>query len=100
MVDGVSAMNFMNAWAEIARGEPLSLVPCHDRTVLKSRLPPRITGPYNEFVHISDVSNMTALYEEQQFVQKSFHFDAEKLAILKIMATKDEQVNLYIYDNK
>ncbi|KAK3417270.1 omega-hydroxypalmitate O-feruloyl transferase [Eucalyptus grandis] len=92
IADGVSAMNFMNAWAEIARGEPLSLVPCHDRTVLKSRLPPRITCPYNEFVHISDVSNMTALYEEQQFVQKSFHFDAEKLAILKIKATKDEQV--------
>ncbi|XP_030476511.2 omega-hydroxypalmitate O-feruloyl transferase-like isoform X2 [Syzygium oleosum] len=92
MADGLSAMNFMNAWAEIARGEPLSLIPCHDRTILKSRLPPQITGPYNEFVHISDVSNMTALYEEEQFVQKSFHFDAEKLAIIKIMATEDGQV--------
>ncbi|KAI6669963.1 hypothetical protein NL676_004848 [Syzygium grande] len=91
MADGVSAMNFMNAWAEIARGKPLSLVPCHDRTILKSRVPPQITGPYNEFVHISDVSNMTALYEEQ-LVYKSFHFDAEKLVTVKRMATKDEQV--------
>ncbi|XP_039158961.1 omega-hydroxypalmitate O-feruloyl transferase-like [Eucalyptus grandis] len=92
IADGVSAMNFMNAWAEIARGKPLSLVPCHDRAILKPRVPPQITGPYNEFVQISDVSNLMALYEEQQLVYKSFHFDAEKLATLKRMATKDEQV--------
>ncbi|XP_030442185.1 omega-hydroxypalmitate O-feruloyl transferase-like [Syzygium oleosum] len=92
IADGVSTMNFMNAWAEIARGKPLSIVPCHDRTILKSWVPPQITGPYDEFVHISDVSNMTALYEEQQFVYKALHFNAEKLAALKRMATKDEQV--------
>ncbi|KAI6669962.1 hypothetical protein NL676_004847 [Syzygium grande] len=90
--DGISAMNFMNAWAEIARGKPLSLVPCHDRTILNARVPPQITGPYDDFVQISDVSNMKALYEEQQLVYKSFHFDDEKLATLKRMATKDEQV--------
>ncbi|KAL3726928.1 hypothetical protein ACJRO7_031779 [Eucalyptus globulus] len=92
MADGVSAMSFMNAWAEMARAKPLSLVPCHDRTILKSRVPPQIAGPYNEFVHVSDVSNMTALFEEQQLVYKSFHFDAEKLATVKRMATKDQQV--------
>ncbi|KAF8009564.1 hypothetical protein BT93_J0540 [Corymbia citriodora subsp. variegata] len=91
MADGVSAMNFMNGWAEIARGKPLSLVPCHDRTILKSRVPPQITNPYNEFVHVTDVSNMTTLYEEQ-LVYKSFHFDTKKLAAVKRMATKDEQV--------
>jgi len=96
MADGVSAMSFMNAWAEMARAKPLSLVPCHDRTILKSRVPPQIAGPYNEFVHVSDVSNMTALFEEQQLVYKSFHFDAEKLATVKRMAKKDQQVNFYL----
>ncbi|KAF8009569.1 hypothetical protein BT93_J0544 [Corymbia citriodora subsp. variegata] len=92
IADGESAMNFMNAWTEIARGKSLSLVPCHDRTILKPRMPPQIMGPYDEFVQISDVSNLMALYEEQQLIYKSFHFDADKLATLKRMATKGEQV--------
>ncbi|KAL3718177.1 hypothetical protein ACJRO7_003330 [Eucalyptus globulus] len=92
IADGISAMDFMNAWAEIARGKPLSRVPCHDRTIISARFPPQITGPYDDFVQISDVSNMKALYEEQQLVYKSFLFDAEKLAALKRMATKDDQV--------
>jgi len=96
IADGISAMDFMNAWAEIARGKPLSRVPCHDRTILSARFPPQITGPYDDFVQISDVSNMKALYEEQQIVHKSFLFDAEKLAALKRMATKDDQVNFYL----
>ncbi|KAK3417265.1 hypothetical protein EUGRSUZ_H03005 [Eucalyptus grandis] len=92
IADGISAMDFMNAWAEIARGKPLSRVPCHDRTILSAMFPPQITGPYDDFVQISDVSNTKALYEEQQIVYKSFLFDAEKLAALKRMATKDDQV--------
>ncbi|XP_030449998.1 omega-hydroxypalmitate O-feruloyl transferase-like [Syzygium oleosum] len=92
MVDASSGMNFMNSWAEIARGRPLSLVPCHDRTIMKSRVPPQITDASDNFVHVSDVSNLTALYEEEQIVWKSFHFDSEKLATLKNMATTDGQV--------
>ncbi|KAI6669974.1 hypothetical protein NL676_004859 [Syzygium grande] len=91
MVDASSGMNFMNSWAEIARGRPLSLVPCHDRTIMKSRVPPQITDASGNFVHVSDVSNLTALYEEEQIVWKSFHFDSEKLATLKNMATTDGQ---------
>ncbi|KAI6669971.1 hypothetical protein NL676_004856 [Syzygium grande] len=91
MVDGSSGMNFMNSWAEIARGRPLSLIPFHDRTILKSRVPPQITDASDNFVQVSDVSNLTALYEKEQIVWKSFHFDSEKLATLKNMATTDGQ---------
>lgn len=92
MVDGIAAIKFMNSWAELARGKPLSIVPCHDRTILKSRVPPQISGPCDDFVHVSDVSNLTALYQREQIVFKSFHFDGEKLATLKKMATPDGHV--------
>lgn len=92
MFDGTSVMNFMNSWAEIARGRPLSLIPCHNRTILKSRAPPQITGTSDSFVQVSDVSDLKALYEEEQIVWRSFHFDNEKLATLKKMATTDGQI--------
>ncbi|KAI3414335.1 uncharacterized protein J3R85_016440 [Psidium guajava] len=92
MSDGISAIKFINSWAEIARGEPLSVVPCHDRTILKPRMPPQIRGPYDDFVQLSDVSNLTALYEKEQLVYRSFHFDSEKLAAVKGMATAGGQV--------
>lgn len=92
MFDGTSVMNFMNSWAEIARGRPLSLIPCHKRTILKSRAPPQITGTSDSFVQASDVSDLKALYEEEQIVWRSFHFDNEKLATLKKMATTDGQI--------
>ncbi|KAI6669966.1 hypothetical protein NL676_004851 [Syzygium grande] len=87
MSDGISAIRFINSWAEIARGEPLSVVPYHDRTILKPRIPPQICGPYDDFVQLSDESNMTALYKKEQLVCRSFHFDSEKLAAVKKMAT-------------
>ncbi|XP_039163691.1 omega-hydroxypalmitate O-feruloyl transferase-like [Eucalyptus grandis] len=92
MSDGISAIKFINSWSEIARGKPLSVVPCHDRTILKPRMPHQICGPYDDFVQISDVSNMTALYEKEQNVCRSFHFDSEKLATVKKMATACGQV--------
>ncbi|KAF8030807.1 hypothetical protein BT93_D0103 [Corymbia citriodora subsp. variegata] len=91
MSDGISAIKFINSWAEIARGKPLSVVPCHDRTILKPRMPPQICGPYDDFVQLSDVSNLTALYEKEQMVHRSFHFDPEKLAAVKKMATAGGQ---------
>lgn len=92
MSDGISAIKFINSWSEIARGKPLSVVPCHDRTILKPRMPHQICGPYDDFVQISDVSNMTTLYEKEQNVCRSFHFDSEKLAAVKKMATACGQV--------
>ncbi|KAF8009604.1 hypothetical protein BT93_J0574 [Corymbia citriodora subsp. variegata] len=92
MFDGTSVVNFMNSWAEIARGKPISLFPRHERSVLKSKVPAQTTYASEGFVPASDVSNLTALYEEGQIVHKSFHFNIEKLAILKKMATADGQV--------
>lgn len=88
MADGISAVEFIKSWGEIARGLPLSNPPFLDRTILKARDPPKIEFPQNEFLDIEDISNTHELYEEEM-MYLSFPFDAEKLGRLKDKALKD-----------
>ncbi|KAL3680528.1 hypothetical protein R1sor_023484 [Riccia sorocarpa] len=37
VADGFSATHFLESWAKISRGEPISLMPVHDRTLLTPR---------------------------------------------------------------
>ncbi|XP_021846195.2 omega-hydroxypalmitate O-feruloyl transferase-like [Spinacia oleracea] len=83
MADGISGVEFLNSWGEIARGLPLSTPPSLDRTNLKARDPPQIDFPHNEFVDIEDISNTHDLYEEEEMVYKAFPFNTEKLVRLK-----------------
>ncbi|XP_010550744.1 PREDICTED: omega-hydroxypalmitate O-feruloyl transferase [Tarenaya hassleriana] len=89
MFDGIAAMEFLNSWAETARGLPLSLPPYLDRTILRPRTPPKIEFPHNEFEEIQDISDTAKLYSDQQLVYKSFLFDPEKLEKLKRIAMQD-----------
>ncbi|KNA08583.1 hypothetical protein SOVF_161350 [Spinacia oleracea] len=82
MADGISAVEFINSWGEIARGLPLSIPPSLDRTILKARDPPQIEFPHNEFLDIEDISNTHELYEEEM-MYKAFPFNTEKLVRLK-----------------
>ncbi|KAI6697629.1 hypothetical protein NL676_017748 [Syzygium grande] len=63
LVDGVSGMNFVNSWAQIARGKPVTAIPFHDRTLLKSWVPPQIKHPYDDFIQITDTSDTESLYQ-------------------------------------
>jgi len=87
MFDGLAAMEFVNSWAETARGLPLSVPPFIDRTILKARTPPSIQFPHNEFAQIDDLSS-TTLYQEEM-VYKSFIFVSEKLDQLKHKAMEE-----------
>ncbi|CAA6664029.1 unnamed protein product [Spirodela intermedia] len=49
MFDGAAAMEFINSWAEMARGSPLSLPPFLHRSLLAARSPPQIRHPHPEF---------------------------------------------------
>ncbi|XP_043719182.1 omega-hydroxypalmitate O-feruloyl transferase-like [Telopea speciosissima] len=89
MVDGISAMEFVNSWAEIARGIPLTVPPFLDRYILRSKQSPKIEFTHNEFKEMNDVSNMVTLYQEEQMLYKSFLFDSDKLEHLKKMAMED-----------
>ncbi|KAI3927480.1 hypothetical protein MKW92_005163 [Papaver armeniacum] len=89
MFDGVGAMEFVNSWGEVARGFPLSTPPILDRTILKARNPPKIEFHHIEYDVIEDISNTSALYEEEDMVYGSFLFDAERLEKLKRIAMED-----------
>ncbi|GAV79183.1 Transferase domain-containing protein [Cephalotus follicularis] len=90
MADGMSAMEFVNSWAETARGLSLTTPPCLGRTLFKSRQPPKIDSSFeNTFTGISDISNIEKLYQEEQIIIESFNFDVDKLARLKKLAMED-----------
>ncbi|CAN0915882.1 Omega-hydroxypalmitate O-feruloyl transferase [Linum grandiflorum] len=92
MFDGIGAMEFVNSWGETARGNPLTVPPFLDRTILQARIPPHINNPHHEFAQIEDLSNIAKLYEEQDMLYKSFCFDPEKLQRIKSQALADSSL--------
>ncbi|XP_075512629.1 omega-hydroxypalmitate O-feruloyl transferase-like [Primulina tabacum] len=89
MFDGIGAMEFVNSWGETARGFPLKTPPFMDRTILKSRDPPKYEFPHHEFAEIEDISNTAQLYN-QEMHYRSFCFDSEKLQHIKSLALEDQ----------
>ncbi|XP_054798768.1 omega-hydroxypalmitate O-feruloyl transferase [Prosopis cineraria] len=88
MFDGIGAMEFVNSWGEVARGQPVSIPPFLDRSILKARNPPQIEYQHEEFADIEDKSGSKDLYEDEM-VYRSFCFDPEKLKQLKMKAMED-----------
>ncbi|CAI9787358.1 unnamed protein product [Fraxinus pennsylvanica] len=88
MFDGIGAMEFVNSWGETARGLKIKIHPFMDRSILKSRNPPKLEFPHHEFAEIEDISNTTELYEEEMLYE-SFSFDPEKLEHLRKKALED-----------
>jgi shikimate O-hydroxycinnamoyltransferase len=61
VADGFSGFHFMKSWAELARGEEVSLLPFHNRALVKPREPLILSDPYSEhysseFLSISSVT--------------------------------------------
>ncbi|KAL6006493.1 histone H3.1 [Asimina triloba] len=88
MFDGLGAMEFVNSWGETARRLQLSVPPSLDRSILKSREPPKIDFPHHEFAEIEDVSDAASLYKDDM-LYKSFCFDTDKVEQLKRMGMED-----------
>ncbi|EXC29146.1 Omega-hydroxypalmitate O-feruloyl transferase [Morus notabilis] len=88
MVDGIAGLEFVNSWGETARGLPLTVPPFLDRTILKSRDPPRIEYLHGEFSEIKDISYTNRLYEEK-VLYKSFCFYPDMLDKLKVKAKEN-----------
>ena len=87
MFDGLGAMEFVNSWAEMARGAAeLTVPPFLDRSVLRAREPPVISFPHREFEEIADVSGMAALYGGQELMYRSFCFDPDRLERVRALA--------------
>uniref|UniRef100_A0A5B7AW28 Omega-hydroxypalmitate O-feruloyl transferase n=1 Tax=Davidia involucrata TaxID=16924 RepID=A0A5B7AW28_DAVIN len=88
MFDGLSGMEFMNSWGDMAKDLTLKVHPFLDRSILQARNPPKIEFPHHEFKEIEDISNMSDLYKEEM-VYRSFCFVPEKLEQLKMKAMED-----------
>ncbi|KAG8643911.1 hypothetical protein MANES_11G083300v8 [Manihot esculenta] len=86
MFDGIGAMEFVNSWGETARGLPLSVPPFLDRSILKSRKPPKIENLHQEFAELEDKSNQ---YKDDEMIYSSFCFDSEMLERIKKAAMED-----------
>ncbi|KAJ1704044.1 hypothetical protein LUZ63_003823 [Rhynchospora breviuscula] len=90
MFDGIGAMEFVNSWAETARGKTRLIPPFSDRTILKPRDPLSVNFPHNEFTELDDLSNSsTNLYQEEALLYQSFHFSQERLNDIKTVAMQD-----------
>ncbi|XP_026457018.1 omega-hydroxypalmitate O-feruloyl transferase-like [Papaver somniferum] len=90
IVDGLSLVEFLNSWGELARGLPLTIPPFLDRTVLIARNPTKVEFTHDEYTEIEDISkNTTNLVQEEDLVFKSFVFDSMKLKQLKTKAMED-----------
>lgn len=91
IADGISAMEFIKSWSETARGMPLTTKPVLDRSILRSRQPPKIDFPFDQYppAETSNVSNISNPFQGEQILTKCFLFDSNKLAILKNMAMED-----------
>ncbi|KAI3925185.1 hypothetical protein MKW92_024024 [Papaver armeniacum] len=90
IVDGLSLVEFLNSWGELARGLTLTIPPFLDRTLLKARNPTKVEFIHDEYTEIEDTSkNTTNLVQEEDLVFKSFVFDSMKLEQLKTKAMED-----------
>ncbi|KAG0485740.1 hypothetical protein HPP92_009819 [Vanilla planifolia] len=93
MFDGIAAIEFAKSMSEIAQNLPLSIPPFLDRSILRSRTPPRVEFPHREFLEITDISDMATIYEHHPMVYRSFCFNLEKLDRLKRLAIEESFVS-------
>lgn len=90
MFDGISAMEFVNAWGTTARGLPLTVPPFLDRSILNARNPPKIEYDHLEFLEIENLSTSFAeVVDKDEMLYASFSFDLEKIEKLKKIAMED-----------
>ncbi|KAK7397280.1 hypothetical protein VNO78_18447 [Psophocarpus tetragonolobus] len=80
MADGAGLSQFMNAWADMARGaKSPSVAPVWRRELLMARDPPRITCRHREYEQVHDGD--AASYSE--LVHRSFFFGPRQIASLR-----------------
>ncbi|KAJ7295338.1 hypothetical protein O6H91_23G006100 [Diphasiastrum complanatum] len=105
VVDGVSAVKFLDNWCSIAKGEGLIFPPSSDRTLIRARSPPSPVFDHPEFVKLSDMNANTFATTDAidaQFkgtsapikhVFQVFPFTAQELDTLKQQALRDPSIS-------
>ncbi|KAJ0087388.1 hypothetical protein Patl1_07313 [Pistacia atlantica] len=86
-------MEFVNSWAETARGVSLTIPPVLDNSVFTSRKPSTLSKNPTEklnLIDMTDVSNLESLYQKENTIFKSFGFEKNRLTSLKKQALAED----------
>ncbi|XP_077211260.1 HXXXD-type acyl-transferase family protein [Tasmannia lanceolata] len=93
LCDGLGAMQFVSAWAAMARGTHTVDIPfpCWDREFFRPRDPPEVKFPHLEFVKFEDGSSLGLTLSEAKLVQKCYWVSQEFQARLKRLAQSNDE---------
>ncbi|KAG9459340.1 hypothetical protein H6P81_003848 [Aristolochia fimbriata] len=92
LCDGLGAMQFVDAWATLARVGPggrIAPSPCWDREFFRPRVPPRVEFPHAEFASVEEGSSLGFILRETKLVQKCYSVGEEFRTRLKRLAQTD-----------
>ncbi|WRX33509.1 hypothetical protein QQP08_025996 [Theobroma cacao] len=85
--DGLSALHFINSWADTTRGLAPSITPHNDRTLLQARVPPTPTFHHVEYDPPPYLNNSASTSEYQSHLKPSavsiFKLTVDQLNTLK-----------------
>ncbi|XP_065850160.1 shikimate O-hydroxycinnamoyltransferase-like [Euphorbia lathyris] len=84
VVDGISAIHFINSWSDIARGIPITNPPFIDRTLLDARVPPTPTYHHIEYDPPPTMMNTSSqTHDSKPISTKMFKITRDQLTTLK-----------------
>ncbi|XVF89295.1 hypothetical protein PTKIN_Ptkin19aG0118800 [Pterospermum kingtungense] len=81
--DGLSAFQFINSWADIARGSAPGVVPYIDRTLLRARVPPTPTFDHVEYHPPPTLNNSSTHSDPKPPVVSIFKLTVDQINTLK-----------------
>ncbi|XP_027368183.1 fatty alcohol:caffeoyl-CoA acyltransferase-like [Abrus precatorius] len=87
LCDGIGTSQFLHAWAQLTKDPKadLTIVPFHERHVLKPREPPEVNFPHPEYTRTKPTCqvDLLKLMQSQPLVVTSFTFDHSEVLRLK-----------------
>ncbi|XP_058114022.1 omega-hydroxypalmitate O-feruloyl transferase [Magnolia sinica] len=97
--DGIGAMQFVDAWATMARLGPTVITePCWDREYFQPRVPPMVKFPHVEFARIDDGSNLSSNLGRANLVQKCYRVSQPFQAQLKQLSQSNGEDTCTTFD--
>ncbi|KAK6941564.1 hypothetical protein RJ641_026941 [Dillenia turbinata] len=98
--DGLGAMQFLSAWASMARTGPMvtNSKPIWDREIFRPRSPPIVKHPHIEYTQIDDGSSLTRSLWEVKPVQKCYRISPKFQAKIKSLARSNDKVACSTFD--
>ncbi|KAE8732590.1 Shikimate O-hydroxycinnamoyltransferase [Hibiscus syriacus] len=95
LADGPASIHFINSWAEMARGLPLSVQPYIDRSLLQARVPPTPTFHHVEYDPPLSINTAEEPQWEPETTVSIFKLTPDQLNTLKTNANRNGDGGVY-----